>query len=205
MPRSRILSCMATLRDRQKQQTRQLLLDAAIGLFEQKGYAATTIDEIAVAATTTRATFYLHFGSKADLMRALIAQADAILTEVDDPPLADVVASGRRDLIEQYLSRKFDQWSVIRPYVMAGNQAAPSEPDVAQVIERWFDDTASAMHAGLDRADRFEADTRHIRCVLAFGQLEYLSRRWFQLGWFVPREVCLRTLTDAWCSLLVGE
>ena len=196
---------MATLRDRQKQQTRELLQGAALELFEAKGYAATTIDEIAVAATTTRATFYLHFASKADLMKSLIARADVILTEVDDPPLADVVASGRRELIEQYLSRKFDQWAVIRPYVVTANQAAPSEPDVAEVLESWFDHTADAMHEGLNRADRFEADTRHIRCVLAFGELEYLSRRWFQLGWFVPRDVCLRVLTDSWCTLLVGE
>lgn len=196
---------MATLRDRQKQQTRQLLMDAALELFEAKGYSATTIDEIAVSATTTRATFYLHFSSKADLMKALIDHVDVILTEVDDPPLADVVASGRRDLVEQYLDRKFDQWSVIKPYLVAVNQAAPSEPDVAEVVERWFDHTADAMHEGLNRADRFEADTRHIRCVLAFGELEYLSRRWFQLGWFVPRDICLRMLTDVWCTLLVDE
>ena len=196
---------MANLRDRQKQQTRELLLSVALELFETKGYAATTIDDIAVAATTTRATFYLHFASKADLMKSLIDHADLILTEVDDPPLADVVASGRRDLVEQYLSRKFDQWAVIRPYVVAANQAAPSDPAVAEVIERWFDDTADAMQEGLNRTDRFEADTRHIRCVLAFGELEYLSRRWFQLGWFVPREICLKTLTDVWCALLIDE
>ena len=31
------------------------------------------------------------------------------------------------------------------------------------------------------------------------------SRRWFQLGWFVPREICLKTLTDVWCALLIDE
>lgn len=195
---------MATLRDRQKQQTRQLLMDAAVDLFGDKGYAATTVDEIAAAAGTTRATFYLHFASKAELMKALIDHVDGILTQADDPPLADVVASGRRDLVEQYLDRKFDQWADIRPYVVPANQAAPSEQAVADVIEGWFEATAGAMHEGLNRADRFEADTRRIRCVLAFGQLEYLSRRWFQKGWVVPREICLRTLTDSWCALLVG-
>lgn len=196
---------MAGLRERQKQQTRALLLESALGLFDQKGYAATTIDEIAAAATTTRATFYLHFSSKADLMQALIVHADEILTAVDDPPLAEVVASGRRELIEQYLDRKFDQWAEIRPYLVAANQAAPSEPDVAEVIEGWFEATATAMHEGLNRADRFDAQTRHIRCVLAFGQLEFLSRRWFQSGWVIPRDVSLQALTDSWCSLLVGD
>ena len=40
---------------------------------------------------------------------------------------------------------------------------------------------------------------------LAFGELEYPHGEWFQLGWFVPRDVCLRVLTDSWCTLLVGE
>lgn len=196
---------MATLRDRQKQQTRELMLGSALRLFETQGYAATTVDEIAAGATATRATFYLHFASKAEVMRALIDQADVILTTADDPPLAEVVASGRRDLVEQYLSRKFDQWEVIKPYVLVANQAAPSDPAVADVIEGWFEATAGSMHEGLNRADRFEADTRRIRCVLAFGQLEFLSRRWFQKGWIVPREICLQTLTDSWCALLIDE
>ena len=138
-------------------------------------------------------------------MKALIDRSDAILTAADDPPLSDVVAWGRREFVEQYLDRKFDQWADIKPYLIPANQAAPSEPDVAEVIERWFEDTADAMHQGLNHADRFEADTRHIRCVLAFGQLEFLSRRWFQSGWAIPREVCLRTLTDSWCALLIDE
>jgi AcrR family transcriptional regulator len=48
---------MATLREVQKQQTRQLLLDTGLELFESKGYAATTIDDIAAGAGTTRTTF----------------------------------------------------------------------------------------------------------------------------------------------------
>ena len=58
------------------------------------------------------------------------------------------------------------------------------------------------MQEGLDRADRFEPESRRVRCVLAFGELEFLSRRWFQVGWVVDREVCLSTLTDSWCHLL---
>lgn len=37
---------------------------AALGLFEQQGYAATTIDAIASAAGVARRTFFLHFPSK---------------------------------------------------------------------------------------------------------------------------------------------
>jgi hypothetical protein len=59
------------------------------------------------------------------------------------------------------------------------------------------------MTAGLEKANRFPADRRRIRCVLAFGQLEYLSRRYFAVGWRTPREIILEELTDSWMNLLV--
>ena len=77
--------------------TRRLLLDKGLELFGTKGYAATTIDDIAVAAGTTRATFYLHFPSKADLVRSLVADTNAMLTGSDVPPLPAVIRSGRPD------------------------------------------------------------------------------------------------------------
>ena len=195
---------MATLRQRQKQLTRETLLREALQLFGESRYHSTTIDEIAVAAGTTRATFYLHFSSKTELMRALIAEADRILTAVDEPPLRDVVASGERELIREYIGHKFDQWQVIKPYVMVAHQAWSSDPEVADIMESWFSSVAQDIRDGLDLAGRFAPETRQIRGMLAFGQLEYLSRRWFRLGWVVPREICHEQLTDSWCHLLVS-
>lgn len=194
-----------SLRAAHKQMTYDLFLAKALELFGTKGYAATTIDDIATAAGSTRTTFYLHFGSKAEVMSALLAKVDAILTEADDPPLPDVVASGSRALIKAWLDRKFTQWDEIKPYLVASYQAF-YEPDVVEQTERWFEDAVGLMVAGLDRMGRFDPDRRRIRCVLAFGQLEYLSRRYFSVGWKVPREICLEELTDSWCSLLAeGE
>ncbi|MET1154556.1 TetR family transcriptional regulator [Arthrobacter sp.] len=177
-------------------------MDTGLDLFESKGYAATTIDDIAAGAGTTRTTFYLHFASKAQLMGEVVKTVDAILTSVDDPSLSKVVELGQRDLVRTWLNLKFDQWEATRPYLHAVYQAAPIEPEVAKTLEDWFRDVAADMTAGLDRADRFDPSGRSIRCVLAFGQLEYLSQRWISTGWFVNRETCLETLTDSWCHLL---
>jgi AcrR family transcriptional regulator len=193
---------VATLREVQKQRTRELLLERGLASFATKGYRATTIDDIAAAAGTTRATFYLHFASKAQLMRQLIEDVDAVLTTADDPPLAQVVAAGTRDLLHQWLSRKFDQWPVIRPYMLVVHDAEFSEPEVAAVLDKWFDGTVAAMENGLDAAGRFDAESRRSRCLLAFGQFEFVSRQWFRRGWQVEREVLLETLTDSWCHLL---
>ncbi len=194
---------MSTLRAAQKQMTYDLFLAKGLELFGTKGYAATTVDDIASAAGSTRTTFYLHFTSKAELMSALLAKVDTILTSADDPPLPKVIQSGDRALIRAWLDRKFSQWDEIKPYLTASYQAM-QEPDVANQTEQWFESAVGQMNRGLDRAGRFDTEVRRIRCVLAFGQLEYLSRRYFITGWLIPREVCLEQLTDSWCYQLAG-
>src|SRR4051795_12034667 len=57
-----------TLRDEQKRLTRRRLIDGALAAFERKGYAATTVDDIVAEANASRATFYLHFRTKSDVI-----------------------------------------------------------------------------------------------------------------------------------------
>ena len=182
--------------------TRQLLLDRGLELFEEKGYAATTVDDIAAAAGTTRATFYLHFPSKAELMRSLVETTNELLTRPDVPSLAEVVRSGDREQIRTWLGRKFDQWAEIRPYVVAAHQAAASEPDIQATLDEWFEAAISDIVDGLNRAERFDPASRRIRGALAFGQLEFYSRRWFRFGWTVDRDLSLELMVDSWCGLL---
>lgn len=192
---------MPTLREAQKRMTRDLLLEKGLEVFGRKGYSAATIDDIATAAGATRTTFYLHFSSKADLISQLLERADEILTSVDDPPLVEVVRSGDPRLVRSWLDRKFDQWDVIKPYLSASYEAA-HEQAVTQQTERWFEAVVGQMSAGLEQAGRFTAKNRRIRCVLAFGQFEYLSRRYFSVGWLIDRHTCLDELTASWCYLL---
>jgi AcrR family transcriptional regulator len=54
--------------------TREQLLKKALAAFSKKGYAATTLEDIAREAEVTRGAIYWHFGSKAELYNTLIRE-----------------------------------------------------------------------------------------------------------------------------------
>jgi len=56
------------LRERKKQRTRQALRQAAIELFLQRGFEATTIADITAAADVAPRTFFAYFQSKEDVV-----------------------------------------------------------------------------------------------------------------------------------------
>lgn len=55
-------------RERKKQRTRRDLAQAAVALFEAKGYADTTVEEIAAAADYSVSTLFRHFAGKEDIV-----------------------------------------------------------------------------------------------------------------------------------------
>ena len=54
--------------------TREQLLKKALTAFSKKGYAATTLEDIAREAEVTRGAIYWHFGSKAELYNTLVRE-----------------------------------------------------------------------------------------------------------------------------------
>jgi len=194
---------MVGLRKAQKEMTRNLLLEKGLELFIANGYAATTVDEIAASVGTTRTTFYMHFPSKGELVRSLVATVNDILTQAENPSLTEVAASNDPELIRQFIARKFSQWPIIKPYITVAHQAAALEPDIQDTIDSWFDSAIADIERGLNLANRFDPGTRRIRCSLAFGELEFISRRWMRLGWLIDPDVALDMMVESWCQLLV--
>lgn len=73
--------------------TRRKLMDAAIELFAERGFAGTATEDIVDRAGVTRGALYHQFTDKADLFRAVVEELEAevmrrvvrSLTKVEDP------------------------------------------------------------------------------------------------------------------------
>ena len=67
------------LRQRKRQQTRERLTRAAMALFLERGFEATTLDDIAAASDISRRSFFHYFESKEDVVFAWQEESTAAL------------------------------------------------------------------------------------------------------------------------------
>lgn len=203
---------MVSLREAQKQLTRDMIVDRALKLFTEKGYAATTIDEIAAAVGTSRVTFYAHYPSRSDLMRDFMARVNAVLDRADGPDhastaaeLVDVVRAGELPGILAWLESRAALWPVFRPYLDVLDEAAAVDREVRALVEEWREEVVADIIRGMQLAGRFSEETRHLRGTLAFKQLDYVSTLWTRRRLEPNRDHALDVLADSWYHLLCGE
>ena len=203
---------MPSLREAQKKLTRDMIVERALALFTEKGYAATTIDEIAAAAGTTRVTFYAYYPSRSDLMRDFMARVNAVLDRADGPDsgsteanLVGVVRTGELQGILAWLESRAALWPVFRPYLDVLDEAAAVDREVRTMVEEWHEEVISDLVKGMQLAGRFPEETRHIRGTLAFTSLDYVATLWTRRKLEPNREHALEILADSWYHLLCDE
>ena len=78
----RVKGYTSPLREAQAQRTRELIVSAASRLFATRGYAGTSMDDIAAAAGVSRATVFNAVGGKAQLLKTAL---DVAIVGDDDP------------------------------------------------------------------------------------------------------------------------
>lgn len=64
----------ATRRERRKEARPGELIDAALDLFVEKGFAATRVEEVAARAGVSKGTLFLYFPSKDELFKAVVRE-----------------------------------------------------------------------------------------------------------------------------------
>jgi AcrR family transcriptional regulator len=114
---------MRMTRAEQQQRTREEVLAAADRLFVERGFHATSVDQIARAAGYTKGAVYSNFAAKEDLffavyerrMERAVRELERTLAAAPDPAgwIESVIAdtSGRRGRDDRWLSTFFEFWA----------------------------------------------------------------------------------------------
>ncbi|PYC25059.1 TetR/AcrR family transcriptional regulator [Pseudomonas jessenii] len=133
---------MSGLRERQKEQRREIIAAAALELFKRNGFAATTLDQIAVQAGVSAPTVVNYFGGKQEILLALLKQPDeqamrearANLDDASDPLEALCTFEG---LMTDYQLQAMPAslWRELAPFLLTGELAEAMSPWNAAVIE----------------------------------------------------------------------
>lgn len=156
----------STRRLAQAAQTRLDILSAARELFPGRGYAATTINEVATAAGVAVETIYRAFGSKAALFKEVVEAAVAGGAEraaipPEQRPAVRKMAEepDPRRLLELHAATQPGIHARSGPYNRVLREAASADPDLADV---WRQLEAQRL-AGMRRIARRLQDLRGLR------------------------------------------
>jgi AcrR family transcriptional regulator len=186
---------VSPLREEQRGVTRRRLREAALEVFAQRGYAATTIDDIAAAAGASRATFYRHYRSKADVIRELVAT----LTERERiwEGLGRLGDSSRED-VEAWLREVIDLYDAHRSYFLAVEQAVAVEPELTEAYYRQSDTYVEVAAKVLHLDD----DGARLQAMLLWVQLTRFLFLWRVRGLELDEARTMAMLTDIWHGAL---
>jgi AcrR family transcriptional regulator len=119
------------------------IVEAALEVFAEKGFAAAKLDDIARRAGISKATLYLYFETKEEIFRAVARAAVALLLQVLESP-ADACDAPFAELAPRLLSRAAGMMEGGRVPTIARMVIGESRnfPDLARI---WYDDVVASV------------------------------------------------------------
>ena len=152
---------------RRKEERPQEILEAALSVFAEKGFAAARMEDIATRARVSKGTIYLYFKSKEAVFQALVRQMlvpqlneAAAMIRSYRGPMGPLLAQILRT-IGQFVTTS-DR--VVLPKIVIAE--AGNFPDLARIyreelVERGLALFGSVVKAGIDRGEFRPVPTEH--------------------------------------------
>jgi AcrR family transcriptional regulator len=143
--------------ERNKERTRRELADAAAKLFIERGYAATTVQDIVEAADVSSRTFFRYFPNKEDVITAIASMSmDDAIDHLAGHDVGEPVGSVLRAMLAAALApvaedpapaRAFQQMLRETPALRGRWLEAQrrSRDRLADALRPWFDDDTGPL------------------------------------------------------------
>jgi AcrR family transcriptional regulator len=187
------------LRQRKRQQTRARLTRAAMTLFLERGFEATTIDDIAAAAEVSRRSFFHYFASKEDVVTAWQENAaSALVDEVVARPADESMLTAAENAIAAVIKR-------LDPAEAAAMSRLKRDNPALQVRDQLkYETIERALAEGLARRGRTKSDRLNARLVamIATGAMRVGGESWLGEGTREKPEAFVKRTFDAIRAIL---
>ncbi|OMC17340.1 hypothetical protein A5735_07325 [Mycolicibacter heraklionensis] len=181
-----------TMRDRHRIMTRDHIMAAALEAFAERGYVAVTIDDIVRRAGIGRATFYLHFDSKAAVLRELRNTRMTVWSQQDAP------RGGRagRPSIRAFFEKVVDFYTSAPQLYTALHQARAADPEFAAAHRATMEDNVTEWIEADAMPGATEAQLR-LAIAMMYTMVDSFMHLWLVDGWPLEREAAIEAMTDA--------
>lgn len=160
---------------RQGRETLRRLLEAAITVFDERGYHAARVDDIVKVAQTSHGTFYLYFRNKEDLFLALVADVTEAMRHLAEslPPIQPSKAG--YDVLRAWLDDFYGIYEhyhpVIRAWTEANSQNAELAATGATVLRRFIDQLVRRV----EESDRSAVNDPNLAALAMVSMVERVS------------------------------
>jgi AcrR family transcriptional regulator len=171
---------MAVVGARTETGTRERILETALQRFSQRGTSAVSVRELAEAAGVTVPGLYYHFGSKAELVRAVYTARGNDVHGPMDAPVSSTIETRIVEQSAREFARLVDDAEFLR---LMHREAVLGDPDALEVgaalAEAWRERWRSVLGESADvRADVDLAAAADVIVTFLWGLfVEYLNRR----------------------------
>jgi AcrR family transcriptional regulator len=167
-------------RRRQKGQvSRERILEAAIELFSERGYAGSGVHEIARRAGIEKAALYWHFGSKEGLLAAVLDRTDAEFVERIAKRVSQSATSDER--LDQFVNglRRLaaERGHMVRLMLSIAIERGKTSKESRDAVQAVFDRTKAAVAHGFEQALGVKLPDADLIARLALAYLDEASVR----------------------------
>lgn len=177
------------------------ILQAALEMFVQRGFAGARLEDIAHRANCTKGTIFLYYAGKAELFKAAVRHAMVPALEAAEHSI-DGHDGSRRDLLAELLTRR---WSLMMETPLSGltklmYSEAAEFPDLArfyhdEVTVRSLGVFERVLAEGVARGEFRAMDTRNV-APLALAPIMAVAMWRHSFGVTVPASVDLKALSE---------
>jgi AcrR family transcriptional regulator len=189
-----------TKRQAQAAATREQLLQAAHGVFAERGYRATTVGAITDRAHTAHGTFYLYFKNKDE---AFLQVVETVMLDVHDRALSSSLEGDLRLILERALRGFLEVFAANRGIWRSLLEGALTTPEVAQAWGAIRDGFHHRVAALLDELQDHSLirpldSERTAAAIGAMGEWMTMSQLVFEAPGDPDVERMLETMIDVW-------